>query len=348
MAKKQTKKRTKTNKKLSELLFMSKPKQIAEDITIEKLNPMFFDSARLKIQPEPLYRMDMSDHRYYYKFDENGEPIFFTSVTTMIRNTLPTSPFLIKWLVDKGGTGADEAKERSEYGTFLHMLCAELLISGTFDLDKVSDKLTIFLKNSKIQPKDNWVDELKKDILAFAQFMIDHNVKPLAIEIILYHPGDGYAGTIDLVCELDIEEKGFWGEVYASGVNKGQPKESKQTRRVIAILDVKSGRKGFYESNEIQLGAYLEMFKIHFLDINIERLFNWSPKEWGTTPSYNLKDQTDSKNIAKLPHLVKLAKIEDSKRDNKVTLISGIIDVCKGLDLNISEKTFIELVKANK
>jgi hypothetical protein len=335
------------SKKILDLLF-SEPKEIADGITIEKLSPMFFDVTKLKVQPEPLYRMDMNDHRYYYKFDENGEPQFFTSVTTMIRNTLPTSPHLIQWLIDKQGTGKDEAKERSEYGTFLHSLCAELLINGTFDLDKLSEKLTIFLTNSKVIAKDNWVDELKKDVLAFAQFVIDYNVKPLAIEIVLAHPRDGYAGAIDLVCELDVEEKGNFGEVYASGANKGQPKESKRITRMNAIIDIKSGRRGFYESHEIQLSAYEQMWFLQFPEVKIKRLFNWSPKEWRTTPSYNLKDQTDSKNIAKLPHLVALAKIEDSKRENKVTVISGIVDVLQGTDRNISEKTFVELVKSNK
>jgi hypothetical protein len=217
----------------------------------------------------------------------------------------------------------------------------------------LSEKLTIFLTSKNI-PLDrlSWADELKRDVLAFAQFMIDCNVKPLAIEICLYHPTDGYAGAIDIVCELDIEEKGFFGEVYASGANKGNPKETKQVRRVRAIVDIKSGRKGFYESHEIQLQAYKEMWNIHFPAeegfIDDIKLYNWSPKEWRSAPSYNLKDQTESRNAKKLPYLVSLAKIEDDKRTNMVTLINGSIDLVKGLGDNISEMTFNELIKKNK
>jgi len=336
-------------KKLSELLQLNEVREIATGITSEKMSPMFFDGTTLKYQPEPLYRLDSGGHRYYYRFDDKGEPQFYTSVTTMIKNTLPTSPHLIQWLVDKRGEGKDEAEERANYGTFLHTQCAELLISGTYDLDKLSGILTIFLTGKNI-PLDrlSWADELKKDILAFAQFMIDCNVKPLAIEICLWHPDDGYAGAIDLVAELDIEEKGFFGEVYASGVNKGQPKESKQVKRIRAIIDLKSGRKGFYESHEIQLAAYHEMWICHFPDIIINKYYNWSPKEWRSTPSYNLKDQTDSRNISKLPYLVSLAKIEDSKRNNSITVVSGKVDLLKGLSGNISEMTFAELIKKNK
>jgi hypothetical protein len=229
------------------------------------------------------------------------------------------------------------------------MECSELLINGTYNLDALSEKLTIFLtKNNLPQERIKWADELKKDVLAFAQFMIDCNVKPLAIEICLWHPKDGYAGAIDLVCEMDLVEKGFFGEVYASGTQKGQPKESKQMKRIRAIIDLKSGRKGFYESHEIQLHAYLDMWNIHFPDTKIDKVFNWSPKEWRTTPSYNLKDQTDSRNAKKLPYLVELARIEDEKRDNKVTVISGQINLLKGLLANIEELTFIELIKKNK
>jgi len=323
-------------------------KTLADGITTEQINPLFFDSGSLVGQPVPLYRLDMNNYRYYYRY-EGEVPIFYTSVTTLIRNTLPTPPSLIKWLVDKRGDGSDEAMERASYGTFLHSQCAELLINGKYNLDGLSEKLTIFLTKEKLPPdRISWTDELKKDMLAFAQFMIDCEVKPLAIEVILYHPTDGYAGALDLVCSMSIEEKGFFGETYLSGANKGQPKETKQKVRVTAIVDIKSGRKGFYESHEIQLSAYREMWQIHFPDNKVDRIFNWSPKEFRTNPSYNLKDQTNSASLSKLPYLVSLAKIEDAKRSNTITVTKGEIDVLKGLDRNISEKTLVELVKESK
>ena len=322
-------------------------KELATGVTSEKLSAMYFDGTILVNQPEAIHRLDSNGHRYYYRWD-GEEPVFYTSVTTMIRNTLPTSPHLINWLVSKGGGGKDEAEERASYGTFLHMECALLLINGRYNLDGLSEKLAIFLTGEHLPPdRISWADELKKDILAFAQFVIDYKVKPLAIEIILWHD-DGYAGAIDLVCELDIEEKGFFGEVYASGANKGQPKESKQTKRMTAIVDLKSGRKGFYESHEIQLHAYLAMWAQHFPQKPIDRVMNFSPKEWRQSPSYNLKDQTDSRNAYKLPYLVSLAKIEDAKRSNIITVVRGEIDVTEGLQRNISEKTFTDLVKEAK
>lgn len=316
----------KTTKSIKEAL-LSPVKEITQDTTIEKMAPLYFDTDALVQQPLPLYRLDSANHRYYYTFGGDGEPMFFTSVTTLIKNTMPTSPYLIKWLIDKGGdSGKEEAMERAVYGTFMHIQCSELLINGTYDLDKLEGKLKLTLEAEKMPPERiKWADELKKDILSFAQFIIDRKVKPLAIEICLYHPTDGYAGALDLVAELDFDKK-----------------------RIRAIIDLKSGRKGFYESHEVQLGAYLEMWKKWYPEKPIDKVFNFSPKAWTKSPTYNLKDQTASKNIAKLPHLVELSKIEADKRDDTITIVSGKIDLAKGLAKNISEKTFIQLVKDNR
>lgn len=315
-----TRKATKSIKEIIE----SPVKEINSETTIEKLSPVYFDINSFARQPEPLYRLDASGHRYYYRFQDN-EPVFYTSVTTMIKNTLPTSPHLIKWLVDQKGEGKDIAQEKAHYGTLLHMQCGVLLMTGKYDLDSLPRVVQDFTTKEKIGDKSEWLEDLKKDILAFAQFMIDRNVKPLAIEICLFHPTDGYAGALDLVCELTFNKK-----------------------RVTAIIDIKSGRKGFYESHEIQLGAYREMWRVHFPDKPVDMLMNFSPKAWKKSPTYNLQDQTDSKNIGKLPHLVELSKLETAKRDDTITIISGKIDLTKGLESNISEKTFVELVKENK
>jgi len=310
-------------KSISEIV-LGIPKDVAPETKIEKINPLYFNLDKLKQQPEPLYRLDSKNHRYYYRFS-GDEPVFYTSVTTLIKNTLPTSPFLISWLISKQGTGAEEALERAFYGTFLHAECSNLLINGKYDLEKLPERLESFSKQEDMPVKKGWADELKKDMLAFAQFVIDKNVTPLAIEICLYHPDDGYAGALDLVCELDFNRK-----------------------RITAIIDLKSGKKGFYESHEIQLGAYRDMWQIHFPDTPIDKLFNLSPKAWKKSPTYELKDQTGSPNIPKLPYLVELSKIEADKRDDTFTIVSGEINLSGDLTNNYSEKTLIELVKENK
>jgi hypothetical protein len=199
-------------------------------------------------------------------------------------------------------------------------------MNGTYDLDKLPERLATYILQHNISQTKKWADDLKKDVLSFAQFMIDYNVKPLAVEICLYHPTDGYAGAIDIVAEMDWKKS-----------------------RIRAIIDIKSGRKGFYETHEIQLKSYQAMWDIHFPDTPVDKVFNWSPKDFrGTTPTYNFKDQTESRSAVKLPHLVALAKIEDSKRSNTVTIFGGHIELLKGLGGNVAEYTLVELIKKNK
>jgi hypothetical protein len=327
------------SKKLSELI-LGQVKTLADGITSEELSAVYFDNKVIK-QPEPLYRLDYKGKRMYYRFVE-GNPVFYTSVTTFLHNQIPTSKYLLDWQREHG---EDEMLERAHYGTFLHKIFETLLITGYYDLDKLSTLLKEYTVKERCEYKEEWVEELKKDALSLSQFIIDYKVKPIAVEIILYHPTDGYAGALDLVCEFDYEEKGNFGEVYASGVNKGQPKESKRTIRVIGIVDLKSGRKGFYESHVCQLGAYREMWNHKYPELPIERLFNLAPKGWDTKPAYSLKEQTYSKSILKLNQYVENERIDNLDKNWMLTTFEGKIDLTKGIEQNITSKSLAELVK---
>lgn len=327
--------------------------EIAPGMTSEQIQAEFFNYDALREQPEPVYRLDSSGHRYYYTFDKNGDPRFFVSVTTMIKQNMPTSPQLIEWIAKMG---VDESKryaaDRASYGTFMHAQIGSLLINRTYDLDQLKEELRKYIEKEKL-PVDfiNYADDFKKDILAFAQFMRDTNLKPLAIELVLTHPEDGYAGALDLAAEIEIEEKGFFGEVYKTGANAGKPKETKRKRNIRAIIDFKSGRKGFFPEHEIQLHAYKEMWNLHFPDMPIEKVFNWSPKDWrGTAPTYNFKDQTDSKEALRLPFIVGQAKLENDRKDNTVVFCSGKINLDDDdfLDGNVIAMSLAEVVKNKK
>jgi hypothetical protein len=322
-----------------------------EKETNDALLPTYFDEKALIVQPQPIYRLKSNGNRYYYTFT-NGEPTFFISVTTLIRSTLPTPFELIKWMAEKG---MEESKaiteERAGYGTMLHICIGELLINRKFDLELLSEKILVFASSEKIAPETAlaWMDDLKQDILSFAQFMIDNNVRPLAIEIMLTHPEDKYAGAIDLVCSMTISETGFWGDVYLSGDKKGKPKATKKEIDIMCIIDFKSGKKGFYESHEIQLEAYRQMWNCNYPQHPILRTFNWSPNNWrGATPTYKLKEQTTAPSRRKLPYLISLAQIEEQRRGNTVILTEGLINVDHGITPNIREVSLYELVKGRE
>jgi hypothetical protein len=303
--------------------------EIVPGMTVEEMTAMFFNVDALIEPPYKIWQLNSKGHRYYYRYDENGNPDFFPSVTTILSQTLPKSPFLIKWIADKGIEESERYKgERAAYGTFMHAAFEELLINRAYDLDGLKSKLKEYIEVNKL-PDDfiYYADDLKKDVLAFAQFVLDYDVRPLAVEIALVHPYYKYAGMIDCPCTMLAKIGG--------------------TDRINAIVDFKSGRKGFYEEAEIQLHLYRDMWNVNFEQFPITKVFNFSPKDWRKKPSYNLKDQTDSPNAKKIPALLDIAAIEDEKKDNIFTAVSGaiVLDDAPDLTQNVISLTLAELVK---
>lgn len=302
--------------------------EIAPGMTVEQMQALFFNNALIE-PPYKVWQLNSKGHRYYYRYNEAGEPEFYPSVTTILSQTLPKSPFLVEWIASKGMEEAERYKaERAAYGTFMHAQFEELLINRAYNLDALKGKLKDYIDFNKLP--DNFIyyaDDLKKDVLAFAQFVIDYDVKPIAVEIALVHPLLGYAGMIDCPCTMLKKPGG--------------------DERINAIVDFKSGRKGFYEDCEIQLHMYRDMWNYNFEKFQIDRVFNFSPKDWRKKPTYNLKDQTDSPNAAKIPALLQIAGIENDKKENIFTSVSGAILLNEQTNLmaNITTLTLSELVK---
>jgi hypothetical protein len=321
-----------------------------DKLTVEECKALYFDSDSLIESPRKLFRLNgYSNGRYYYRFDENQEPVFYISVTNMIEQTMPTSPFLIKWMADMGHDESKEyAKQRADYGTMMHLLFQRLLINKKINFDEIDGELMDYLKQigQPLSLFDSWIDELKKDVLAFALFLKEYKVKPLAIEMMLASD-EGYAGALDLFCEMTIEEKGFHGEVYKSGEQKGKPKETKKETIIKGIVDFKSGRKGFYDQHEIQLEAYRRLLKENFPDFKDEniKIFNFAPNDWRTFPSYKLKDQSDSRNIEKFDYLVALGQIEMNKMDRNIVRINGEFDLSNSVTDAIQSISISSVVK---
>ena len=88
------------------------------------------------------------------------------------------------------------------------------------------------------------------------------------------------------------------------------------------------------------------MWNVNYPETPVARVFNFSPKDWRTKPTYNLKDQTDSVNARKLPYLLALASIEDEKRDNTLTIVRGVLDLDNGkIADNILTLSLADLIK---
>lgn len=302
--------------------------EIAPGMTVEEIRAVYFNADALKEPAYRLFQLNSDGHRYYYRFNDAGEPEFYPSVTTLLKQVMPTPPALLDWMIANGKDGSAEKRDlAAAYGTFMHGQFETLIINRRYDFDSVPATLLTYMERENLPEKvfAEWLPKVRKDVLAFAQFIKDWNVKPLAVEIGLYHPKFHYAGCLDLPCVMT------------------DPKTGKS---FVAIVDFKSGRKGFYEEHELQLHLYREMWNVHYPEMPVARVFNFSPKDWRKAPTYNLKDQTDSENAKKLPYLLALATIEDEKRDNTLTIVRGVLDLDKGkISDNILNLSLAELIK---
>lgn len=303
--------------------------EIFPGMTVEEIRSLYFDKTALREPAYRVFQLNSDGHRYYYRFNDAGEPEFYPSVTTLLKQVMPTPPALLDWMIANGKDGSVEKRDlAAAYGTFMHIQFETLIINRRYDFDNVPAVLLDYMERENLPEKvfSEWCVKIRKDVLAFAQFARDYNVVPMAVEIGLVHPEFHYAGCVDLPCIMT---------------------EPKTGKKFTAIVDFKSGRKGFYEEHELQLHLYREMWNVNYPDVPVERVFNFSPKDWrGPKPTYNLKDQTESVNAKKLPYLLALATIEDEKRDNTMTIVRGVLDLDNGkIADNILSLSLAELIK---
>lgn len=328
---------------------------LALGTTTEQMQALYFASAQLHEPTYRLWQLNSKGERFYYTLDAEGNPIFFPSVTTILHAVMPENKFLTEW---KLSLGKDEAlaytMERANYGTFVHSQLASLMILRRYNLDSLRESMGKFVERENLPEGfiDAHEDEARADIIAFAKWMKDYDVRPYAVEVSLYS-SRGYAGMIDLVCnmrEFSLEDEQKAREKADGDEKKLAKIEEKFSSRIDAIVDFKSGKKAFYDEYVLQLALYKEMWNENFPDKTITRIFNVSPKDWTKTakkaPSYNFEEQTDKPIIEQLPCLLELYKMRHTD-EKKVVVMSGEIDLDKDLGTNVSVYSLSELVKEN-
>lgn len=322
---------------------------------IENVATQWFDEGALRLPPYKVGRVNYGKGRGYIKILEGGileEPFrVYASLTTAISQSAPMAGGLLEWYCKHG---YEEARRLSriaaDYGTLMHQAIGDYIINHSFDFDIIRDYVADYCRTNKYTYPETreWVEKLRCDLAAYIQFHHDYKVKPLAVEHVMVSDTWGFGTLIDLVCDMEIEEKGFFGEVYKSGDRKGEPKESKQSRVIRAVVNFKSGRHGFYHENGLQIMAEKRLFEENFPDLSIEGAFNWSPKDWrGGVPTYNLKDWTGEISEEEVDLMLNIASIRFGEKalDKKITSITGMSIEGRGLSENMVTETVEEFCK---
>lgn len=335
-------------------------KEPDEEIEIEydlETEQQYYAAEWIKDIPTPvLYRMTVAGKRVYYEMGADGYPIIYDGATNNIANGYcDTSGALEKWKNEmrlKGKDPDEYANYRADLGTIMHYLFG-LYLTGV-NIKLIPTWIRKVVKEAKLRIDkyrmerilvDN-MDELIEDLISFAIFCKERHVKPVLIEKMLRSRRLKVASSVDAVVEMDsepemVEIEVETGELYKVGAKKGQPKmekkKVKRCRRIFAILDFKSNRKGnFYDEYAFQLELYRRMIMENYGKIlEIEEIYNFAPGDpTAKTSQYKLKRQTDNPilNMATVVYLQGKYKFE--KTNYTVTSRIGSLDIEGDFELN--------------
>lgn len=323
------------------------------NLTLEQVKTIYFDADALRLPDYYMGRLQSSDGRLYYRYgyaDEQSVELF-TSLTTVIYQCTPMPYQLLEWYTK---LGMEEAKRYSNmkamYGTLMHIEIGKFCQEQVYDFDKCEEVVNNYLsENDFWQPEcKDWKYNLKDDMIAWSQFVFDTRMKCLAVEMVLCS-SKGYATAIDIVADVDLPVKGFHGEVYKTGDRKGEAKETTVNVRKRVVINMKSGRHGFFESNGIQIAAEKMLFEENFPDIKIDAMLNWAPADWRTADGkkYKIKDWTGCVDERELNAMFQLAEVKfrDKMQEKERMNIYGQVMYGNDPKANISVEKLIDMVR---
>lgn len=298
-------------------------KQQKAGLSTESIKALYFDELSIQSVTYTLYRVNELKDRFYYVVDENAHPTLYPSTTTIINTELKPGFGLIEWLKSRTKEQAEfERDSRANYGTFMHKACSDLVVQERVNFVDLKNELYEICKNKYSSFFDSWYNEIQKDVRSFASFWQERKCRLLASEIGLKHD-DGFAGCLDLVVEMDFNK-----------------------RRVLAIVDLKSGKGGAsYENHEIQLHAYKELWNYNFPALPVEMLFNLTFTDWRSKPSYRLTNQSEKKSAKKWDHLLEMWKIDNDQEEVVINSYSDSISLNDDIMKTFSQEKLSELIK---
>lgn len=315
-------------------------------MTFEEVNTDWFDKDALRLPSYKVGRVNFGKGRSYIRINEDGleSPLrLYTSLTTAINSCAPMEQPLLEWYCKLGIKESErQTKIAQMYGTLMHLEIGKFLIEGIYNFDQIDAVVEDYLSEHSYWEAEckEWTFKLRYDMAAFIQFFFDYQLVPLGIEYVLLSER-GYGTLIDIVCKLTIQESGYWGEIYKSGENKGQPKLTKKGVVKTAIINLKSGRKGFYRSNGIQIECERQLWEENFPDMPIDMAMNWAPNEWTSNPGYHIKDWTGDICQEEIDAVLALANVRYAKKaeDKTYLTITGVVSTAESLSAALQRES---------
>lgn len=168
-----------------------------------------------------MVQVTIADSRWYIKPqpDSEGIPqVVAVPSSSWIASYYYTSPYLVKWIADKGLDEAEVIKKAAgEKGSKVHR-AIDLWLKG--EEIRIDTKIEYEGKQEELTPEEN------ECFLSFINFYKEVKPEIIAQEYVVW--GNGYAGTVDLKCKINGE---------------------------LGILDFKSSQS-IYRTHELQIASY--------------------------------------------------------------------------------------------
>lgn len=145
-----------------------------------------------------IVRVTMADERFYIRTEldkENLPQLIAVPSSTWISHYYYTSPWLIKWIADKGLDEAETIKQAAaDKGSAVHKAIDMWLDGEEIKIDT--------LVNVNDTPRELTAEE-NECFKSFIKFYQDYQPEIIAHDYTNW--GDGYAGTVDLKCRINGE-----------------------------------------------------------------------------------------------------------------------------------------------
>lgn len=277
---------------------------------------------------EPNRFDDKAGNRFYWFYDNDIK--IASGVTGWLKKVMPESIYLTDWKLQYGKDWVKVLDILADYGTALHAIYADILISGSVSQERI-DIAKQYLNLARIYNIDVSRDIVEKNIWSFIRWVHDYNVEPLLVEGRLAYPfidNEYSCLTLDLLCNLSFKETvthNIQTGYYVRGKNKGLPKfESVKEESIIkkaVIIDFKSNffektKKVFFDSHKYQLMEGALAIKYNY-GIDIEHLYNWTPLGWEKEPKYQFyKHNISDEDVIRLNLYKEIVKLDGLHKPN--------------------------------
>lgn len=230
-------------------------------------------------------QITIADERWYLKQTEKDlEPIYVPSVTWICSFYPKGIPFY-KWLANKGWNEAEAIKSAAgDKGSKVHLAIVDLIDGKEVKMDSMY-----------INPTTEFAEELTLEeyeaIMSFVEWWNINKPTVITKEAIVFNEEYSYAGTVDLICEIE-------GEKWLIDFKTGQNIWPEHLLQVSAYKHCLEHYKDL-QLGILQLGYYRNKKNFKFTEVEDKfEVFLSTRNIW--------KDQTE--------------KIEPKKRDYPVSL----------------------------